>query len=146
MTENTSLAPTLGVFAGCYVLVTALVVVAVFLIDFQPNSGVNIGMLIGSALVATYWFSRRHARRFSKAEAWRMTIYSLILCWLLSTAMFALYMAINPSFAYVLRALFQDAEPLALSVIFLVVSGVYLLILFIIYRWLARFVVMAVRG
>lgn len=146
MTEKTTLAPALGVFAGCYVLFTALVVVAVFLIDFQPNSGVNIGMLIGSALVATYWFARRHVRRFSKAEAWRMTIYSMILCWLLSTAMFALYLAINPSFAYVLRASLQQAEPWALSIIMLVVAGVYFLILFIIYRWLARFVVMAVRG
>ena len=89
MTQNTPLKKYLFIFAGANLAMMVIAAVVLTLLDMDGNAGVNMGILIGSAMAAGHYFIKDHQRLPTAAEK-RWLVFMSFLASVLVSLLFVL--------------------------------------------------------
>jgi membrane protease YdiL (CAAX protease family) len=135
MTQNTPLIKYLFIFAGANLAMMVIAAVVLTLLDMDGNAGVNMGILIGSAMAAGHYFIKDHQRLPTAAEKRWLVFMSFLASVLVSLLFVLVVVLLEPNgFAVIMMTLQEQA--LVFLVVMLVVSVVYLLVLWLGYGFM----------
>lgn len=135
MTRNTPLKKYLLIFAGANLAMMVIAAVVLTLLDMDGNAGVNMGILIGSAMAAGHYFIKDHQRLPTAAEKRWLVFMSFLASVLVSLLFVLVVVLLEPNgFAVIMMTLQEQA--LVFLVVMLVVSVVYLLVLWLGYGFM----------
>lgn len=135
MTRNTPLKKYLLIFTGANLGMMVVAAVVLTLLDLDGNAGVNMGILIGSAMAAGHYFLKDHQRLPTAAEK-RWLVFMSFLASVLVSSLFVLAVVVmEPDSLAVMWMMLQENAVIFL-VVMLVVSLVYLLVLWSAYGFL----------
>ncbi len=135
MTRNTPLKKYLFIFAGANLGMMVVAAVVLTLLDLDGNAGVNMGILIGSAMAAGHYFLKDHQRLPTATEK-RWLVFMSFLASVLVSSLFVLAVVVmEPDSLAVMWMMLQENAVIFL-VVMLVVSLVYLLVLWSAYGFL----------
>ena len=127
MTQNTPLKKYLFIFAGANLAMMVIAAVVLTLLDMDGNAGVNMGILIGSAMAAGHYFIKDHQRLPTAAEKRWLVFMSFLASVLVSLLFVLVVVLLEPNgFAVIMMTLQEQA--LVFLIVMLVVSVVYLLV------------------
>ncbi len=135
MTQNTPLKKYLFIFAGANLAMMVIAAVVLTLLDMDGNAGVNMGILIGSAMAAGHYFIKDHQRLPTAAEKRWLVFMSFLASVLVSLLFVLVVVLLEPNgFAVIMMTLQEQA--LLFLIVMLVVSVVYLLVLWLGYGFM----------
>ena len=135
MTQNTPLKKYLFIFAGANLAMMVIAAVVLTLLDMDGNAGVNMGILIGSAMAAGHYFIKDHQRLPTAAEKRWLVFMSFLASVLVSLLFVMVVVLLEPNgFAVIMMTLQEQA--LVFLIVMLVVSVVYLLVLWLGYGFM----------
>ncbi|MEH6498170.1 MAG: ABZJ_00895 family protein [Pseudoalteromonas distincta] len=135
MTQNTPLKKYLFIFAGANLAMMVIAAVVLTLLDMDGNAGVNMGILIGSAMAAGHYFIKDHQRLPTAAEKRWLVFMSFLASVLVSLLFVLVVVLLEPNgFAVIMMTLQEQA--LVFLIVMLVVSVVYLLVLWLGYGFM----------
>lgn len=135
MTQNTPLKKYLFIFAGANLAMMVIAAVVLTLLDMDGNAGVNMGILIGSAMAAGHCFIKDHQRLPTAAEKRWLVFMSFLASVLVSLLFVLVVVLLEPNgFAVIMMTLQEQA--IVFLVVMLVVSVVYLLVLWLGYGFM----------
>ena len=138
--ENLSMLPYALRFAGFYALVQAGLLVVFTVLAIEPNSGINIVMVLVSGSLVGSQFVKKHRRLFSSPERWRLIWLSLLATTIVSIvlSMALIYVAGGAEAITAFLSVFGELSPGVWMVIFAVVLAVYVLALWFSYGYLTK--------
>tara|TARA_R110002020_G_scaffold261778_1_gene476148 strand:+ start:298 stop:747 length:450 start_codon:yes stop_codon:yes gene_type:complete len=135
MSQNTPLKKYLFIFAGANLAMMVIAAVVLTLLDMDGNAGVNMGILIGSAMAAGHYFIKDHQRLPTAAEKRWLVFMSFLASVLVSLLFVLVVVLLEPNgFAVIMMTLQEQA--IVFLVVMLVVSVVYLLVLWLGYGFM----------
>lgn len=135
MTRNTPLKKYLFIFAGANLAMMVIAAVVLTLLDMDGNAGVNMSILIGSAMAAGHYFIKDHQRLPTAAEKRWLVFMSFLASVLVSLLFVLVVVLLEPNgFAVIMMTLQEQA--LVFLIVMLVVSVVYLLVLWLGYGFM----------
>lgn len=135
MSQNTPLKKYLFIFAGANLAMMVIAAVVLTLLDMDGNAGVNMGILIGSAMAAGHYFIKDHQRLPTAAEKRWLVFMSFLASVLVSLLFVLVVVLLEPNgFAVIMMTLQEQA--LLFLIVMLVVSVVYLLVLWLGYGFM----------
>lgn len=135
MTRNTPLKKYLLIFTGANLGMMVVAAVVLTLLDLDGNAGVNMGILIGSAMAAGHYFLKDH-QRLPTAPEKRWLVFMSFLASVLVSLLFVLAIVVmEPDSVAVMWMLLQENAVIFL-VVMLVVTMVYLLVLWLGYGFM----------
>tara|TARA_R110000822_G_scaffold113914_1_gene245248 strand:+ start:299 stop:748 length:450 start_codon:yes stop_codon:yes gene_type:complete len=135
MSQNTPLKKYLFIFAGANLAMMVIAAVVLTLLDMDGNAGVNMGILIGSAMAAGHYFIKDHQRLPTAAEKRWLVFMSFLASVLVSLLFVLVVVLLEPNgFAVIMMTLQEQA--LVFLIVMLVVSVVYLLVLWLGYGFM----------
>lgn len=135
MTRNTPLKKYIFIFAGANLAMMVIAAVVFTLLDMDANAGVNMGILIGSAMAAGHYFLKDHNRLPTASEKRRLVFMSFLASVLVSL-LFALSIVIVEPGGVALVWMTLQEQALIFLTIMLIVSVVYLLVLWLGYGFM----------
>lgn len=135
MTQNTPLKKYLFIFTGANLGLMVIAAVVFALLDLEGNAGVNMGILIGSAMAAGHYFLKDHQRLPTAAEKRWLVFMSFLASVLVSLLFVLAIVAMQPESVSVMRIMLQE-NAVVFLVVMLVVSLVYLLVLWLGYGFM----------
>lgn len=135
MTRNTPLKKYLFIFAGANLCMMVIAALVLTLLDLDGNAGVNMGILIGSAMAAGHYFLKDHQRLPTASEK-RWLVFMSFLASVLVSLLFVLAIVVmEPEGVAVMWIMLQENAVIFL-VVMLVVTLVYLLVLWLGYGFM----------
>lgn len=135
MTQTTPLKKYLFIFTGANLGMMVIAAVVLTLLDLDGNAGVNMGILIGSAMAAGHYFLKDHQRLPTAAEK-RWLVFMSFLASVLVSSLFVLAVVVmEPDSLAVMWMMLQE-NAVVFLIVMLVVSLVYLLVLWSAYGFL----------
>ncbi|MBQ0743300.1 MAG: ABZJ_00895 family protein [Pseudomonas sp.] len=135
MTRMTPLKKYLFIFGGANLGLMVIAAVVFALLDLEGNAGVNMGILIGSAMAAGHYFLKDHQRLPTAAEKRWLVFMSFLASVLVSLLFVLAVVAMQPESVAVMRIMLQE-NAVVFLVVMLVVSLVYLLVLWLGYGFM----------
>ncbi|KAA0696314.1 hypothetical protein DT594_02860 [Halopseudomonas laoshanensis] len=135
MTRMTPLKKYLFIFGGANLGLMVIAAVVFALLDLEGNAGVNMGILIASAMAAGHYFLKDHQRLPTAAEKRWLVFMSFLVSVLVSLLFVLAVVAMQPESVAVMRIMLQE-NAVVFLVVMLVVSLVYLLVLWLGYGFM----------
>lgn len=123
-------------FGIIYLLLLIGVAVVLGIFDIESNSGVSMGALMGSAVVAAIKFVQDHKRPPTKSEKYRLSLMSLLAGWVVSAILTSIYLLAGAGSTEILETV-KSTDLILIVVIVAVLSAIYLCALLLSYGYLA---------
>lgn len=135
MTRTTPLKKYLFIFAGANLAMMVIAAVVFTLLDMEGNAGVNMGILIGSAMAAGHYFLKDHQRLPTAAEKRWLVFMSFLASVLVSLLFVLVVVLMEPGGVAVVLMTLQE-HAVVFLIVMLIVSLVYLLVLWLGYGFM----------